>query len=131
MTRQQAFLGQALDRVTEVQQWSEEEAKKKYGAFCHKLPSLIRSCGLCQSLAFLEERANAGKDPQQKKALGRIREDVAVALECNANQIMGRVRDADVVTYMMMTRQVLSAMAYYKRFAVSILGVEADAGESD
>ncbi len=42
--------------------------------------------------------------------------------------MIDRVRNAEMVEYMHMTREVLSAWVYYKRFATSILGVES--GES-
>lgn len=126
MTRQQRFLSNAYQKVTEVSREC-KSVQERYGAYCHKLPALIRACGLCQALAYVQERADPnGGD--QKKAMALILDHVAHTLGVQTDQLMDKIRGAEMVEYMHMTREVLSAWVYYKRFASSILGVESAEG---
>ena len=127
MTRQQRFLSNAYEKVTEVKNTEEKSVQERYGSYCHKLPALIRACGLCQALAYVQERADP-RGSDQKKAMALILDHVAHTLGVQSDQLIERVRKAGMVEYMHMTREVLSAWVYYKRFATSILGVES--GES-
>ncbi|HZO72961.1 MAG TPA: type III-B CRISPR module-associated protein Cmr5 [Ktedonobacteraceae bacterium] len=91
---------------------------KKYGAMAHKLPILIHTAGLLQALEFVNSR---GEDIQKQ-----ILEDLAVTIgQQNTVRLLEAVQKANLSAYMRLTRHILGALLWYKRFAQSILGVEA------
>ena len=107
-----------------------EETKKIYGGLCHQLPILVRTCGLCQTLAFHEDKAS--KDTARSKAHKLLLKHIAATLDIKdatekdlAETILAKtIQEADVADYMYYTRRVLASWTYFKRFAVSILKVE-------
>lgn len=118
LTRNQEYAAQIFTQVGQLAQASEAE-RKKYGSLAHRLPVLIRTAGLAQALAFVEARGGeAGK-----KLLAHI---AAVIKE---EELLARSRTAELAEYMRLTRTVLAALVWYKRFAQSVLGVEAGADE--
>jgi|SRR5579875_800525 CRISPR-associated protein Cmr5 len=89
---------------------------KKYGAMAHKLPVLIYTAGLLQALEFVCSR---GEDIQK-----RLVEHLALTIgQQNTSALIEAVREADLRGYMLLTRQALAALLWYKRFAQSILKV--------
>lgn len=129
MTRGQRHLGLALEHVRRVEQETPAggDRRRIYGNLCHTFPILVRTNGLCQALAFVEEKARGGTGDRQA-AYADLRAHVAALLGIDGD-LMTAVRDADLTNYLRHTRTVLAAWVYYKRFAVSILRVQA--GEDD
>jgi len=111
LTRDQRYAEQIYQQVSQVP----EAERQKYGSMAHKLPILIRTAGLAQALAFVDSR---GSD-EQKKLLDHI------AAVVNEPDLVARSRTAELADYMRLTRNVLAALLWYKRFAQSVLGVEA------
>ncbi len=92
---------------------------KKYGAMAHKLPILIHTAGLLQALEFVNSRG------EEEKIQKRLLEDLAVTIgQHNTSTLLAAVRGANLSAYMRLTRHILGALLWYKRFAQSILGVE-------
>ncbi|HBT47369.1 MAG TPA: type III-B CRISPR module-associated protein Cmr5 [Peptococcaceae bacterium] len=115
-TRNQEYAAQIFEQVTQVS----EEERKKYGSLAHRLPVLIRTAGLAQALAFVDAR---GKEPGK-----RLLNDLATVLRFeDKDKLLERSRQAELPEYMCLTRDVLGALAWYKRFAQSVLGVDAGA----
>src|SRR5437667_273155 len=84
----------------------------------HKLPILIHTAGLIQALEFVKSRGN----PIQKCLL----EHLAITVGQNdAETLLKVVRGSGLNGYMCLTRQILAALLWYKRFAQSILEVDA------
>jgi len=110
-----------------VKQLADKEDKdkcKKYGSMSHRLPVLIRTAGLAQALAFVEARGDAGGE--------KLLEDIAVVLKFKGKEsLLESSREAELPEYMLLTRQVLAALTWYKRFAQSVLGVESGAVGED
>jgi CRISPR-associated protein Cmr5 len=91
---------------------------KKYGAMAHKLPILIRTAGLTQALAFVESR---GTEIQKQLLL-----DLKATIEPgDSRTLLIHAQKSELREYMRLTHQVMAALLWYKRFAQSILGVEA------
>ena len=121
-TRNQEYAAQIFEQVTQVG----EDERKKYGSLAHRLPVLIRTAGLAQALAFVDAR---GKNPGK-----RLLDDIAAVLRFkDKDELLRRSREAELPEYMRLTRDVLTSLVWYKRFAQSVLGVEpgADEGDSD
>lgn len=94
----------------------------RYGGLCHKVPVLIRTCGLCQAVAFMESKK------AKEKSHERMLQHIASILGVDAGELATAVAQMPTVEYMHKTRLLLEALLYYKRFAVSILKTEADSG---
>ena len=91
---------------------------RKYGAMAHKLPILIHTAGLVQALEFVNSRGNT----IQKRLL----EHLAVTIgKNNTETLLDAARSRNLSNYMLLTRQVLSALLWYKRFPQSISEVHA------
>jgi CRISPR-associated protein Cmr5 len=91
---------------------------KKYGSMAHKLPILIRTAGLAEALAFVESR---GKDP-----LDALLDDLArVVSNQSRKDFVAQSRSADLQDYIYLTRRTMLALKWFKRFAQSMLGVDA------
>ena len=116
LTRNQQYAAQIFEQVSQLP----KNEHQKYGSMAHKLPILIRTAGLAQALEFVHSR---GSD-EQSKLLDHI------AAVVNEPDLLARSRTAELADYMHLTRKVLSALVWYKRFAQSVLGVEAG-GEAE
>ena len=115
-TRDQIYAATVYEQDATVRE--KEPEYKKYGAMAHKLPLLIRTAGLVQALAFVEAR---GKEIQK-----RLLTDLKATIEPNdPRTLLVHAQNADLSEYMRLTQQIMAALLWYKRFAQSILGVDA------
>ena len=98
--------------------YKDSPERKKYGAMAHKLPILVRTAGLAESLAFVESR---GKGPQLN-----LLEDLAQVVSAETRDVFAeKSRTVEMQEYIFRTRRTLLALKWFKRFAQSVLGVEA------
>ncbi|MGH2533306.1 MAG: type III-B CRISPR module-associated protein Cmr5 [Thermomicrobiales bacterium] len=126
MTRQQQDLARALDHISQLE--DDETLRKTYGSLCHGFPILIRTNGLCQTLAFCFEKKSG--DDVRARAYQRLWSHIAATLgHQNEATLLNHVRQVSNAEYLFYTRRLMEAWVYYKRFAVSLLGVTA--GEQD
>lgn len=140
-TRAQRVFAQAIRDVQETAAGDKaltEEAQKIYGGLCHRLPVLVRQNGLCQTLAYIEAKATGKDGVDRVEAYRRIRHHIATVLRIIDDravpdgQLLNKVASGSLAEYRLWTMFVLSAWVYYKRFAISILGVEGpEATEED
>jgi len=122
-TRNQEIASDVFNRVKELEN---NPKKKQYGSMAHKLPVLIQTAGLAQALSFIDAKS---KSPSGR-VLGTLLNDLALTLKTQGSQeLLSRSRNAELSEYMHLTRQSLFALIWYKRFAQSVLGIEA--AESD
>jgi CRISPR-associated protein Cmr5 len=134
-TLSQATMQQALDLVREVRGKS-GQVPTIYGNLCHEFPVLVRTCGLCQAIAFCADKAQSDENARAEayklllKHVGKI-----LGVETNGkggadDPLLRKILGADTTEYMLHTRRVLQAWVYFKRFAVSVLGVKTGGSES-
>lgn len=117
-TRDQRYANSAYEYVQNVKR-DEKEKYKVYGSLAHKLPILIHHAGLAQALAFVDARID-------KNIAQRFLNDLAATVEQGDREtLLKYAREAHLSEYMLLTQQVLAALLWYKRFAQSILQVEA------
>jgi CRISPR-associated protein Cmr5 len=121
-TRSQEELEQAARLVTTVKDRS-EELSKIYGGLCHSFPVLVIQCGLAQSLLFHESKAGNREKPREQ-AHELLLVHIADVLGVSRPDLIPTVMDIELTGYMNFTRQILSAWVFFKRFAISILGVQ-------
>jgi CRISPR-associated protein Cmr5 len=132
MIRSQRYLDTALAHVEAVRDATApgDERRQIYGGLCHSFPVLVRTNGLCQALAFVAAKAAAaGNDvPARAWAYRQLRTHVREVLGLSSDPLQA-ARTADLTDYLRYTRTILDAWVYYRRFAVSVLEVEAASGE--
>lgn len=104
-------------RVEIVASKPEENVRKIYGGLCHEFPVMVRTCGLCQAVAFSLDKA------QSNEAHSLLLDDLSAVLGVARNQLPTHIEGMKTTEYMLATRKVLSAWLFFKRFAVSILRV--------
>ncbi|NTV64744.1 MAG: type III-B CRISPR module-associated protein Cmr5 [Oscillochloris sp.] len=125
-TREQKYAQDVYTRVCAVKKAQDVGGSKidpkKYGGIAHKLPILIRTAGLAQALTFVEAR---GKESQHQ-----LLRDLGATVN-HEKDLAQYVRHAELAEYMRLTQQVLDALLWYKRFAQSVLGVEAGEGDEE
>jgi len=121
-TIEQELAKQVYDRVDAfAQAYSIKDCpeRKKYGGLAHKLPILVRTSGLAEALAFAQSRK---KDEFREKML----DDLAQALGSQDRKALADAsREADMQEYVYLTRRTMLALKWFKRFAQSVLEVEA------
>jgi CRISPR-associated protein Cmr5 len=124
-TRAQEDMLLAEELVTEVYEKEKKPVHTIYGGLCHQFPVLVRTCGLCQALAFSAAKAKTGEVGDRQRAHALLLKHVGKVLNLpqEAQELCTKVADADASQYMFYTRRVLSAWVYFKQFAVSILDV--------
>jgi CRISPR-associated protein Cmr5 len=119
----------ALRCIDEVHQKG-REVSDNYGRLCHKFPIFVMSCGLCQALAFSVDKAS--KSDARGQAHKLLLQHITILCGCSdREQLLRTVLESDVATYIALTRRVLHAWIYFKRFAVSVLKVENAGGDDN
>jgi len=121
-TLQQEYAQKVYEKVQDFTESpdADESKRTQYGAMAHKLPVLVRQAGLIQTLTFVHTR---GKDAHKL-----LLEDLTqVVADQSAEEFVHYCRETDLVPYMWLMRQTLSALEWFKRFAQSVL--EVDPGE--
>ena len=121
-TLQQSYADSAYRQIVAFGERYKKTQHKEYGTMAHKLPVLVRQAGLIQALAYVATR---GKE-SQKQLLAHL----AATLGFDSQKaFITKAQKAELGEYMLLTRQTLWALEWYKRFAQSVLGVEP--GEED
>lgn len=115
----------AYDSVNEVAEDSNEDLKKKYKSGAKKLPVLIKTNGLGQTLAFINKR-----DDGNTKLYDMIGEwlNHKQLIELNGNvDLVNVVIDKTSNEYRRITTETLALLNWVRRFVDSLMkGVEED-----
>ena len=136
-TRQQRLMQTALDHVDEVK-GKGEGVRSIYGGLCHRLPVLIRTCGLCAALAFVHSKSQGGSGDDRREAHRLLLKHCGAILGDHAGlgigngsgrELINTVQGLDVRGYVLAQRVLLEALVFHKRFAESVLGVEPGSGD--
>lgn len=124
-TRSQRDMRLALEFVAEVEERHKsrkpEDTKGRYQALCQEFPVMVRTAGLCQTVAFYESKK--GSDNGLPEAHRILLDHVAAILGIKGT-LLQRVQGASANEYMHLTRRVLDSWVYFKRFSKSVLIVE-------
>ncbi len=116
-TRDQKYAIDIFGRVSKVSK-EKKEYQNIYGGMSHKLPILIRTAGLAQALSFVEAKAN------KVNALQQLLKDLSATVEQQDLPAVAR-NTKELSAYIRLTQQVMAALLWYKRFAQSVLDVDA------
>jgi CRISPR-associated protein Cmr5 len=128
LTRDQEYGAQIFKQVSDEVAGKGDEYRNAYGSMAHKLPVLIRSAGLAQALAFVEARRN----PAHKDLLDHLAKIVLKNGNVDGAELARQSRDTEELSeYMYLTHESVSALVWYKRFAQSVLDVDASEAASE
>ena len=95
----------------------DQDDRDAYKSMVQSLPVLVRTAGLAQALAFVNARPDKRK--AQKAILDHLNE--LLANDLDGQSLTQRSRAAPLSEYMYLTRQVMSALLWYKRYAEWLL----------
>jgi len=109
--------------VAQAHRGDDNQVRKIYGGLCHEFPVMVRTCGLCQAVAFSLDKAGKN-EKDREKAHELLLVHVAQVLGVQRGGLAGHIQGLDTTQYMLATRMVVSAWLFFKRFAVSILKVK-------
>ncbi|WP_420632379.1 type III-B CRISPR module-associated protein Cmr5 [Candidatus Leptofilum sp.] len=122
-TIQQQLAKQAHTHIQTITQTD----RQKYATMAHKLPILIRSAGLIQALGFVQAR---GSHPQTL-----LLDHVALAIQVggitDGDSLVNESRNAPLEQYIFLTKRVMMALLWYKRFVESEFGISARDAAND
>ena len=82
----------------------------EYLSFANSFPTLVHSCGLVQAVAFAEAKTNSA-----------IPEDIAEVLQKPLDEITNQARSKPLSCYMLLSREVLSAAGWLKRYSQALI----------
>ena len=117
-TREQEYAASAFRNISDEIEPKGRIYQKKYGSMAHKLPILIRTAGLSQALQFVESRGSE----EQKVLLKHLADTIGYSSKL---ELLSKSRSEGLGGYMHLTEKTLGALLWYKRFAQSVLKVEA------
>ena len=115
-TREQRMAEIAFQRVKE----RTGKDAGDYLSFANSFPSLVHSCGLVQAVAFA--------DAKGKK---NLIEDISKVLEKHPDELTVQARSKPLAAYMLLSREVLAAAGWVKRYAQALLKEEGRAENND
>jgi CRISPR-associated protein Cmr5 len=116
VTRQQKWASKALQCVKAAKSPQGEKAEKKrdekkYATHCMKGPSILRQAGLVQALAFFKTRGDEGK------RYASDLEAIVAQGDGGKKQLEERAHSAELPEYLALTRDVVAAAVWLRRFA--------------
>ena len=121
LTRNQKFALAVYQRVETVS----ENDRPKYGTMAQKLPLLIRTTGLAQAIGFLEAKS---KESGNELLLRHLAETLGFS---DAKSFGKKCRESEMTEYLRLTQNSLAALLWFKRYSVSVLGLDENAEVKD
>ena len=106
----------------------DEAFQKKYATLVHKLPGLLCSAGLCQTLHFIHTR--------DEDAARRLLADLAPSLLAgrgqtqDADALLAQARTAGLQDYLQMSQEARLLASWYRRMVQGVLKIQ-DASEGE
>lgn len=115
-TRSQRQAEAALAAIQAIRKEAEKE-RKEYKARADNFPVLVLQAGLAQAVGFM--RAKAAKSTAYQRYLSDLAAMLGLA---GGEALQQRAIDADLRDYRQLTREILAAAAWLKRFGQAYLG---------
>ena len=107
MTREQKWAKAAYDAVMVAKQ-GDEKAAKEFGSLCKNGPGILQRAGAAQALGFWNRNA---KDKTYLDALARVWGST------RGGDLLALTLKAELKPYMVLTRELMSAAIWLRRFA--------------
>ena len=129
MTRSQQHAKAIAEQVKEVQ-GNSPKIQKQYGALCHRFPIMVLRNGLAQAVGFLAAKSKSDGSSAHGLMLDHLAAHLLNPQARGADYQTHVINTENIAAYRRMTRTALAAAVWYKRFAESLLNVDAsDTGE--
>jgi CRISPR-associated protein Cmr5 len=122
-TRNQTYAERAYTLITALKATADQTNLDRYGGMAHSLPALIRSAGLCQALTFVQTRGDDGCNALLDHLAKAVRGD-----KSNTEKLLSAARNTELLEYARLTREVLQALTWFKRYAQSVLDTDSTSG---
>ncbi|WP_338709153.1 type III-B CRISPR module-associated protein Cmr5 [Paenibacillus amylolyticus] len=120
ISSQQKYAQVAYESVMMVKRESDDKRNatfaQQYGQLCHRFPSLVITNGLRLATAFFE--AKSGSDNS-----GRVYQVYLQDMKSAVGQELGGIGERNI-EYLHLSRKVLQASVWFKRYTEAILKVE-------
>lgn len=130
-TRSQEYSKEVFEQINGLN--LDDSKKKTYGSLCHNFPLMVLRSGLSQSVAFLLVKTKiSGEESKQSTPHIFFLENLAdlTGIDLNlqegekkAIKFQEKINTLELHDYMRITRRILAASIWYKRFAESLLDV--------
>ena len=141
-TRSQQLSKQVFEQIMPMKESIDEEtdsgrktklkkAAKTYGSLCHNFPVMVLRSGLSQAVAFVWVKAKENSDSPHGKFLSHLSELTNATNNETPQQFQARINTLPLAEYQRLTRIILTASIWYKRFAESLLDVKAGDSTGD
>lgn len=128
---QHRYAEQAYIGINEVKK-SHSDLVNEYGQLCHRFPSLILTNGLRLAYIFFEKKSSSPGDPKAKAyrlyldhmraaVLGGDKWEEGLGLNPSLKSMQ---TSSSQLSYLHLSRNVLQASVWFKRYAEAILKVE-------
>ncbi len=135
-TRSQIYSEQVYEHIHSLKQAINDEQDKKskeilekqakqYGSLCHNFPLMVLRSGLSQAVAFVWVKSKSDENTPYDKFLKHLFLLLDRPENENVSDFQQYINQAELIEYQRLTRKILAASIWYKRFAESILGVKA------
>jgi CRISPR-associated protein Cmr5 len=111
--------------------------RQKYATMAHRLPILIHTAGLTQALAFVEAKSKKAQAWQLyfdhiAQQLGfEKKEDENKQAQSAGYWLFKKSQEAELELYILLTKQVNDVVVWYKRFAESVLKIDASQADTE
>jgi CRISPR-associated protein Cmr5 len=128
MSRERKRALQTLRQVESVQSEKGGDAKR-YGTLAYKLPVLLRTAGLAQTVAFLASRGD--NDQEGKRLVGHLGERLDFGASQDAGEIFKKVAGATTERYLAWTAEAIASADWYVRHVQAVLKIERTAEAGD
>lgn len=123
-TRSQTDLSIAIKLVNQIAAKPDKGVRDAYGRLCHSFPVMVRTCGLCQAVAFSAAKGADASTGANEQAHRLLLDHVAEVIGLRGRaELLSHTAGAPVERYMQDTAAVLRTWIYFKRLAVSMLEV--------
>ena len=130
-TNSQKIAQKAYADVTKIYDDHDEAYHKKYATMAHRLPILIHTAGLTQALAFVE--AKSQKTAAWKEYFNHVASGEGLGYQGGdaGRELYLASQNAPLSEYILLTKRVNDVVVWYKRFAESILKVDASQADTE
>lgn len=128
MTRAQRRAQTAHDAVLKIKAGPEQQAKR-YATVVYEASSLVRTAGLVQALHFIHALSNDDKNPAGAELLDQLGQQIKLGRLIpgveNGEQLLARARKAELAEYLLLSREVIAALVWHRRFVQALLKISA------
>lgn len=130
-TRAQTDSQQAYDNIEGISQPPNTAGidSKAYGSLCHHFPMLVLRSGLCQAVAFYGVKAHGQTNPHAYRAFLQHIASACGHGDQDYTAFQKAILAMELPEYQRVTRRILAAAIWYKRFAVRVLDVDGTENE--